>query len=227
VPLAGGQAEELGVEIFPGFAAAEVLFHDDGAVKGVATGDMGVARDGTHRPDYQPGMELHAKYTFFAEGARGSLTKAVKRIFDLEAIASRRFTASASRSFGTSPGEACGGPRDPHARLAADRGSGRGLPLSSGERAGRARLRRRPRLQNPHLYPFEEFQRWKQHPAIREILEGGRRVSCARDQRGRLAIGADAGFPRRCADRLLGGLRQRAAHQGQPHRDEEWHAGGR
>jgi flavin-dependent dehydrogenase len=81
---------------------------------------------------------------------------------------------------------------------------------------------------NPHLYPFEEFQRWKQHPAIREILEGGRRVSYgARDQRGRVAIGADAGFPRRCADRLLGGLRERAAYQGQPHRDEEWHAGGR
>ena len=70
-----GQAEELGVEIFPGFPAAEILFNDDGSVKGVATGDMGVARDGSHRPDYQPGMELHAKYTFFAEGARGHLTK--------------------------------------------------------------------------------------------------------------------------------------------------------
>src|SRR5690606_23549224 len=64
-----GQAEQLGVEIFPGFAAAEVLFDEKGAVKGVATGDMGVARDGTHKPDYQPGMELHARYTFFAEGA--------------------------------------------------------------------------------------------------------------------------------------------------------------
>ena len=70
-----GQAEELGVEIFPGFAAAEILFDEDGAVKGVATGDMGVARDGTHKPDYQPGLELHAKYTFFAEGVRGHLTK--------------------------------------------------------------------------------------------------------------------------------------------------------
>src|ERR1700756_3831644 len=60
-----GQAEELGVEIFPGVAAAEVLFNDDGSVKGVATGDMGVARDGTHKPDYTPGLELHAKYTFF------------------------------------------------------------------------------------------------------------------------------------------------------------------
>src|SRR3954466_2832064 len=66
-----GQAEELGVEIFPGFPAAEILFNDDGSVRGVATGDMGIARDGSHRPDYQPGMELHAKYTFFAEGARG------------------------------------------------------------------------------------------------------------------------------------------------------------
>ncbi len=79
-----GQAEALGVEIFPGFAAAEVLFNDDGSVKGVATGDMGVARDGTHKPDYQPGLELHARYTFFAEGARGHLTKELKRIFELE-----------------------------------------------------------------------------------------------------------------------------------------------
>ena len=65
-----GQAEELGVEIFPGFPASEVLFNDDGSVKGVATGDLGIARDGSQRGDYQPGMELHARYTFFAEGAR-------------------------------------------------------------------------------------------------------------------------------------------------------------
>ena len=69
------QAEALGVEIYPGFAAAEVLYDDNGAVRGVATGDMGVARDGTHKPDYQPGMELHAKYTLFAEGCRGSLSQ--------------------------------------------------------------------------------------------------------------------------------------------------------
>src|SRR5579883_861576 len=66
------QAEALGVEIYPGFAAAEVLYHEDGSVKGVATGDMGVARDGHHKDGYTPGVELHAKYTFFAEGARGS-----------------------------------------------------------------------------------------------------------------------------------------------------------
>ena len=97
-----GQAEALGVEIFPGFAAAEILFNEDGSVKGVATGDMGVARDGTHKADYQPGMELHGRYTFFAEGARGHLTKELKRIFDLDATASRRSTASASRNCGTS-----------------------------------------------------------------------------------------------------------------------------
>ena len=64
------QAEGLGVEIFPGFAAAEILHNEDGSVKGVATGDMGIARDGERKADYQPGLELHAKYTFFAEGAR-------------------------------------------------------------------------------------------------------------------------------------------------------------
>jgi electron-transferring-flavoprotein dehydrogenase len=69
------QAEALGVEIYPGFAATEVLYTDDGRVRGVATGDMGVAKDGTHKPDYQPGMELHAKYTLFAEGCRGSLSQ--------------------------------------------------------------------------------------------------------------------------------------------------------
>ncbi|MBA3527205.1 MAG: NAD(P)/FAD-dependent oxidoreductase, partial [Sphingomonas sp.] len=76
-------AEELGVEIFPGFPAAQVLFNDDGSVKGVATGDLGIARDGSHRSDYQPGMELHARYTFFAEGARGHLTKRLTDLFGL------------------------------------------------------------------------------------------------------------------------------------------------
>ncbi|MFP3663229.1 electron transfer flavoprotein-ubiquinone oxidoreductase, partial [Burkholderia sp. SIMBA_043] len=69
----GEQAEALGVEIFPGFAAVEVLYDENGAVRGVATGDMGVARDGSHTAHYQPGMELHARYTVFAEGARGQL----------------------------------------------------------------------------------------------------------------------------------------------------------
>ncbi len=77
------QAEALGVEIYAGFAAAEVLYDEHGAVRGVATGDMGVARDGAHKPDYQPGMELHAKYTLFAEGCRGSLSQELMARFDL------------------------------------------------------------------------------------------------------------------------------------------------
>ncbi|MET0238404.1 MAG: NAD(P)/FAD-dependent oxidoreductase, partial [Sphingobium sp.] len=81
----GGQAENLGVEIFPGFPAAEILYNEDGSVRGVATGDMGVARDGSHKHDYQPGMELTAKYTLFAEGARGHLTRQLKTRYDLEA----------------------------------------------------------------------------------------------------------------------------------------------
>ena len=79
----GMQAEALGVEIYPGFAAAEILFDDRGAVRGVATGDMGVAKDGSHKPDYQPGMELHAKYTLFAEGCRGSLSQELMAKFNL------------------------------------------------------------------------------------------------------------------------------------------------
>jgi electron-transferring-flavoprotein dehydrogenase len=87
------EAEELGVEIFPGFAAAEVLYDEHGAVCGVATGDMGVGRDGKLKPDYQPGMELHARYTLFAEGARGHLTKQVIAHFSLDADCAPRFMA--------------------------------------------------------------------------------------------------------------------------------------
>ena len=77
----GEQAEALGVEIYPGFAAAEVLYDEQGAVKGVATGDMGIAKDGQHKPEYTPGMELHARYTLFAEGARGSLTRELETLW--------------------------------------------------------------------------------------------------------------------------------------------------
>ncbi len=173
-----GKAEELGVEIFPGFAAAEVLFHEDGSVKGVATGDMGVARDGTHKSDYQPGMELHARYTFFAEGARGSLTKEVKRIFDLEAECQPQVYGLGMKELWDI---------DPARHVPGRVIHTQGWPLT--EEVGGGFLYHQANGQvalgfvvglgykNPHLYPFEEFQRWKQHPAIREILEGGRRVS--------------------------------------------------
>jgi electron-transferring-flavoprotein dehydrogenase len=122
-------------------------------------------------------MELHAKYTFFAEGARGHLTKRLKR-FDLEATASRRSMASASRNCGTSTRKACAGPVIHTQGWPLERRLGRRLPLSSGEQPGRAGLRGRARYATRYLSPFEEFQRWK--TASRRsapMLEGGRRVS--------------------------------------------------
>jgi electron-transferring-flavoprotein dehydrogenase len=173
-----GQAEELGVEIFPGFAAAEILFNDDGSVQGVATGDMGVARDGTHKPDYQPGIELHARYTFFAEGARGSLTKEAKRIFNLERDSQPQiYGIGIKELWDIDPAKHAPG-RVIHTQ---------GWPLK--DEVGGGFLYHQANNQvalgfvvglgyrNPHLSPFHEFQRWKTHPAIRAILEGGRRVS--------------------------------------------------
>jgi electron-transferring-flavoprotein dehydrogenase len=173
-----GQAEALGVEIFPGFAAAEVLFHEDGSVKGVATGDMGVARDGTHRADYQPGMELHGRYTFFAEGARGHLTKEVKRIFDLDA-------ASEPQVYGLGLKELWDIAPDKHVPGRVIHTQGWPLDDAWGggfiyhQDAGQVAIGFVVALnyRNPYLSPFEEFQRWKQHPEIREMLEGGKRVS--------------------------------------------------
>ena len=172
------QAQELGVEVFPGFAAAEILFNDDGSVKGVATGDMGVARDGTHRPDYQPGIELHARYTFFGEGARGSLTKEAKRLFDLERDSQPQiYGLGIKELWDIVPAKHVPG-RVIHTQ---------GWPLK--DEVGGGFLYHQANNQvavgfvvglgyrNPHLSPFHEFQRWKQHPSIRAILEGGRRVS--------------------------------------------------
>ena len=142
-----GQAEELGVEIFPGFPAAELLFNDDGSVKGVATGDMGIARDGSHRADYQPGMELHARYTFFAEGARGHLTKRLTEIFDLRDESGPQVFGLGIKELWDIPAEKHKPGRVIHTQgWPLDRRVGRGLPLSSGEQPGRARLRRRARL---------------------------------------------------------------------------------
>jgi electron-transferring-flavoprotein dehydrogenase len=172
------QAEALGVEIFPGFAAAEILFNEDGSVKGVATGDMGVARDGTHKPDYQPGMELHAKYTFFAEGVRGHLSKELKRIFALENDCQpQTYGIGIKELWDIDPAKHVPG-RVIHTQ---------GWPLN--DEVGGGFLYHQANGQvalgfvvglgykNPHLSPFEEFQRWKQHPAIRAEIEGGRRIS--------------------------------------------------
>jgi len=173
-----GQAEELGVEIFPGFAAAEILFNEDGSVKGVATGDMGVARDGTHRPDYQPGIELHARYTFFAEGARGHLTKELTRIFGLR-------DESGPQVYGLGVKELWDVPPEKHkpGRVIHTQG----WPLEDAWGGGFLYHQENNQValgfivsldySNPYISPFEELQRWKTHPAIRAEIEGGRRVS--------------------------------------------------
>ncbi len=174
----GAQAEELGVEIFPGFAAAEILFNDDGSVRGVATGDMGVARDGTRRADYQPGMELHARYTLFAEGARGHLTKELARIFELR-------KDSGAQVYGIGIKELWDVPDDQHkpGRVIHTQG----WPLDDAWGGGFLYHQDNGQValgfvvaldyRNPYLSPFEEFQRWKLHPAIRAEIEGGKRVS--------------------------------------------------
>ncbi len=173
------QAEAMGVEIFPGFAAAEILFKEDGSVKGVATGDMGVARDGTRKADYQPGLELHAKYTLFAEGVRGSLAKALIRIFDLAKDSEPQvYGIGIKELWDVTPENHVPG-RVIHTQ---------GWPLGDNARGG-AFLYHQADGQvalglvtwlsyaNPHLSPFQEFQRWKTHPEIAKILSGGKRVS--------------------------------------------------
>ncbi len=176
-----GQAEALGVEIFPGFAAAEVLFDEDGRVKGVATGDMGVARDGSHKPDYTPGLEIHAKYTFFAEGARGHLTKEVIRTFDLA-------VNSQPQVYGIGIKELWDVAPDRHVPGRVVHTQGWPLSETDGTNGGgwiyhqangqvSLGLVTWLNYTNPYVSPFDEMQRWKTHPAMRELLEGGKRVS--------------------------------------------------
>jgi electron-transferring-flavoprotein dehydrogenase len=175
-----GQAEELGVEIFPGFAAAEILYSDDGKVKGVATGDMGVARDGSHKPDYQPGLELHAKYTFFSEGARGHLTRQLVDRFDLRADCEPQVYGLGIKELWDI---------DPENHVPGRVIHSQGWPLSESGSDGGGFLYHQANGQvalgfvtwlnysNPYLSPFHELQRWKTHPAIAEILKGAKRVS--------------------------------------------------
>ncbi|HEU4958813.1 MAG TPA: electron transfer flavoprotein-ubiquinone oxidoreductase [Sphingomonas sp.] len=177
-----GQAEALGVEIFPGFAAAEILF-DEGreVVRGVATGDMGVARDGTHKPDYQPGLELHAKYTLFAEGARGQLTKELIRLFDLRADCDPQIYGIGIKELWDVapdkhvPGRVIHTQGWPLSETAGSNGGGFLYHQANGQVA--LGFVTWLSYSNPHLSPFHEMQRWKTHPAIREVLEGGKRVS--------------------------------------------------
>ncbi len=176
-----GKAEELGVEIFPGFAAAEILFNGDGSVKGVATGDMGVARDGTHKGDYTPGLELHAKYTFFSEGCRGHLTKELIRTFALDKDSDPQVYGLGIKELWDI---------DPELHVPGRVIHTQGWPLSETDGSnGGGWIYHQANGQvsigfvtwlnytNPYLSPFSEMQRWKTHPEIAALLKGAKRVS--------------------------------------------------
>lgn len=173
------QADALGVEIYPGFPAAELLFDETGRVIGVATGDMGVARDGRHKDSYQPGMELRATYTLLGEGCRGSLSKALIARYGLA-------TNSDPQTYGIGLKEIWQLPPEKYrqglvlhtAGWPMDRGTWGGSFIYHLE-DGQASVGYVVGLdyRNPHLSPFEEFQRFKTHPAIRPMLEGGKRVA--------------------------------------------------
>jgi electron-transferring-flavoprotein dehydrogenase len=173
------QAEALGTEIYPGFAAAEVLYDDQGRVTGVATGDMGVGKDGEQKDSYQPGMELRAKYTFFAEGCRGSLTKTLFQRFGLRADCD-------PQSYGIGLKELW--ELDPEKHNQGLVLHTAGWPMDTKTWGGsfvyhlvnnQASVGYVVGLdyRNPHLSPFEEFQRFKTHPAIRPMFEGGKRIA--------------------------------------------------
>ena len=174
------QAEAVGVEIFPGFAAAEILYHDDGSVKGVATGDMGRDKHGEPKDSFQPGLELHAKYTLFAEGARGQLGKELIARYDLAAGATAQHYGLGIKELWQI---------DPAKHRPGLVVHGAGWPLSEHGATGGSFLYHLEDCQvavgliadlnyaNPYLSPFEEFQRFKLHTGIRQYLEGGKRLS--------------------------------------------------
>ncbi|MBO0332175.1 electron transfer flavoprotein-ubiquinone oxidoreductase [Sneathiella sp. CAU 1612] len=173
------QAEALEVEVYPGFAAAEVLYHEDGSVKGVATGDMGVGRDGEKKGSYEPGMELHAKYTLFAEGVRGSLTKTLFDKFNLRENCD-------PQTFGIGIKELW--ELDPEQHKEGQIFHSFGWPLDRNTYGGSFVYHLENNqayvgfvvaldYQNPYLSPYDEFQKFKTHPMMKEMLKGGKRIS--------------------------------------------------
>lgn len=175
----GEQAEALGVEIYPGFAGAEILYDDNGAVRGVATGDMGVGRDGEPTAAYQPGMELLAKYTLFAEGCRGHLGKQLEQKFNLRA-------ESDPQTYGIGIKEQWEIKPEHHQPGLVIHSAGWPLPSDTyggaflyhyGENKVAVGYVVGLGYSNPYLSPFEEFQRFKTHPEIRGFFEGGKRLA--------------------------------------------------
>jgi electron-transferring-flavoprotein dehydrogenase len=175
----GAEAEALGVEIYPGMAASEVVYDGNGAMKGVVAGVFGVARDGSHKADYQPGLELHAKYTFIAEGARGSLAKQLQARFGLTegrepqkyGIGLKEIWQVPAENF--NPGlvqHTVGWPLD-------SKTGGGSFMYHFGDRFVAVGFVVHLNYANPWISPFDEFQRVKHHPSIRRYLEGGQRIA--------------------------------------------------
>jgi electron-transferring-flavoprotein dehydrogenase len=173
------KAEALGVEIYPGFAAAEVLYDEKGAVRGIATGDMGIAKDGSHKPSYTRGMELLGKYTLFAEGARGSLTRQLIAKYSLDA-------GSEPPKFGIGLKEVW--QIDPAKHRKGLIQHSLGWPLDNSTGGGSFLYHYDDNLvavgfvvhlnyDDPYLSPFDEFQRYKTHPSVRTLFEGGKRLA--------------------------------------------------
>jgi electron-transferring-flavoprotein dehydrogenase len=174
------QAEAMEVDVYPGFAASEVVFHGDGSVKGIATGDMGVSIDGEQKAGYTQGMELHAKYTLFAEGCRGHLGKQLIAKFELD-------KDSDPQHYGIGIKEIWDISKNKHEEGLVVHGLG--WPLHESSSGGGAFLYHAENSQvyigliadlnysNPHMSPYEEFQRWKQHPDTLKYLQGGSRIS--------------------------------------------------
>ena len=175
----GQQAEALGVEIYPGFAAAEVLYDEAGRVRGVATGNMGVTKAGEEGPNFQPGMELHAKLTLFAEGCRGSLTKTLMERFKLrDGVQPQTYGLGVKELWEIQPGQHVKGKVIHTIGWPVDtRTYGGSWLYMFGENLVSVGYVVGLDYQNPHLSPFDEMQRYKTHPAIRPILEGGRRIA--------------------------------------------------
>jgi electron-transferring-flavoprotein dehydrogenase len=216
----GEKAEAAGINVFPGFAASEVIYDDDGRVKGVVTSDMGIGRDGEKKSSYQAGYELLGKYTIFAEGCRGNLGEALMKKFDLRMNADpQKYGIGLKEIWEIDP--------DKH-----DEGlvvHTMGWPLDNKTEGGGFLYHAENKqvflgfivalnYENPHLSPFHEFQRWKQHPKLRMYLEGGKRIAYGAKAvnkgglqslpklsfPGGVLVGCDAGF--------LNGVKIKGAH---------------
>ena len=173
------QAEALGVEIYPGFAASQALYNADGALRGVVAGVAGVAKDGTHRGDYQPGMELNGRYVLIAEGARGSLAKEIQARFDLCADSEPQKYGLGIKELWQVPAEQFQPGLVQHTMgWPLDNATGGGsFMYHFGDRYVSIGLVVHLNYANPYLSPFDEFQRLKHHPQIARYLQGGKRLS--------------------------------------------------